>query len=63
VLAEFLLDFHECILNLKLVDEDVLINFFIYSLDGSARDWCSSLSIASISSLNQFHSCVAETPF
>jgi hypothetical protein len=53
--AEFLLDFHECMLKLKVVHEDVLIKLFRYSLDGAARDWCRSLSIASISSLNQFH--------
>lgn len=55
VSTEFLLHFHECMLKLKVVHEDVFIKLFRYSLDGAARDWCRSLPIASISSLNQFH--------
>jgi hypothetical protein len=35
--------------------EDVQINFFRYSLEGIARDWCRSLPIASINSLTGFH--------
>ena len=53
--VEFLLDFHECILKLKIIHEDVLIKLFPYSLDGEARDWCRSLSVACITSLRHFH--------
>jgi hypothetical protein len=53
--AEFLLYFHECMLKMKVVHEYVLINLFRYSLYGVDRDWCRSLLIAHISSLNQFH--------
>jgi hypothetical protein len=53
--AEFLLDFHECILKLKVIHEDVLIKLFTYSLDGATRDWCRSLPVACITSLRHFH--------
>jgi hypothetical protein len=46
--VEFLLDFHECILKLKVIHEDVIIKLFTYSLDGVARDWCRSLPVAYI---------------
>ena len=42
--TEFLLDFCECMLKLKVIHEDVLIKLFTYSLDGAAHDWCRSLS-------------------
>ena len=35
---DFLLDFHECILKLKVIDEDVLIKLFTCSLDGATHD-------------------------
>jgi hypothetical protein len=53
--AEFLQDFHECILKLKIIHEEVLINVFTYSSDRSTRDWCISLPIACITSLRHFH--------
>jgi hypothetical protein len=53
--AEFLLYFHEYLLKLKFLHEDVLIKLFRYSLDGAAHDWCRSLSIANVSSLKSFH--------
>jgi hypothetical protein len=53
--VEFLLDFHECILKLKVIHEDVIIKLFTYSLDGAARDWCRSLPVAYITSLRNFH--------
>jgi hypothetical protein len=55
MLAGFLLDFHECILKLKFIHEDVLIKLFTYSLDGVAHDWCRSLLVACITSLRNFH--------
>jgi len=40
---------------MKVVHEDVLINFFRYYLDGATQDWCRSLSVACIFSLSHFH--------
>jgi hypothetical protein len=53
--AEFLLDFHECILKMKIIHEEVLIKLFVYSLDQSTHDCCISLPIACITSLRHFH--------
>jgi hypothetical protein len=41
--VEFLLYFHECMLKLKVIHEDVMIKLFRYSLEGKACDWCRSL--------------------
>jgi hypothetical protein len=53
--VEHLLDFHDFIHQLHIVHEDVQINLFRYSLEGISRDWCRSLTIASINSLTGFH--------
>jgi hypothetical protein len=66
VSSEFLLDFHECILKLKFIHEDVLIKLFTYCLDGATRDWCRSLLVACIYSLSHFHAsfiCFAKKTF
>ena len=55
VLAEHLLDFHDCIPWLQILHEDVHIKLFGYLLEGIARNWYWSLPIASISSLENFH--------
>jgi hypothetical protein len=55
VSVEFLLNFHECMLKLKVIHEDILIKLFRYSLEGKSSDWCRSLPPSSISSLQEFH--------
>jgi hypothetical protein len=54
-LAQHLIDFHQCIYRLNIYHEDALMKMFVYSLNGDARRWYPSLSIASISSLQEFH--------
>ena len=53
--AEFLLDFHECMLKLKVIHEYVMIKLFRYSLEGKSCDWCRSLMVSSVNSLKCFH--------
>jgi hypothetical protein len=53
--AEHLLEFHELMHQLNISHEDVLMNMFMYSLEGDARDWYRSLPLSSISSLQEFH--------
>ena len=53
--ARNLLDFHDCILRLQIVHEDVQIKLFSYSSEWIARDWYRSLLISSIISLAYFH--------
>lgn len=53
--TEFLLNFHECMLKLKVIHEDVMIKLFRYSFEGKSHDQCRSLSPSSISSLQEFH--------
>jgi hypothetical protein len=53
--AEHLLEFHELMHQWGIHHEDVLMNMFMYSLEGDAREWYRSLPPASISSLEQFH--------
>ena len=36
---------------------DVLMNMFMYSLEGDALQWYRSLLVSSISSLREFHAC------
>ena len=54
-LAEHLLEFHELMHQLGIHHEDVLMKMFTYSLEGDARVWYRPLPLASISSLEQFH--------
>jgi hypothetical protein len=49
--AEHLLEFHELMHQLGIHHEDVLMNMFMYSLDGDAHKWYQSLPPTSISSL------------
>ena len=53
--SEHLLDFHECMHKLNIDHEDVLIKMFRFSLEGHAREWCRTLPVVSIQSLNDFH--------
>ena len=55
VQAKLLLNFHECMLKLKVVHEDVMIKLLRYSLEGQSHDWRRSLPPSSISSLREFH--------
>ena len=38
--AEHLLDFHDFIHRLEIINEDVQIKLFKYSLKGATLDWC-----------------------
>jgi hypothetical protein len=53
--VEHLLEFHELMHWWGIHHEDVLMNMFMFSLEGDARKWYKSLPPASISSLKQFH--------
>ena len=53
--AQHLIDFHQFIDQLNSYHEDSLMKMFVYSLNGDAQRWYRSLSIASISSLQEFH--------
>jgi hypothetical protein len=55
VTSKHLLDFHDFIHQLQIVNEDVHIKIFKYSLEGISCDWCQSLPVASINSLTGFH--------
>jgi hypothetical protein len=48
---EHLLEFHELMHQWGIHHEDVLMNMFMYSLEGDAREWYRSFPPASISSL------------
>jgi hypothetical protein len=50
-LADHLLEFHEVMHQLGIHHEDVLMNMFMYSLEGDYREWYRSFPPASISSL------------
>jgi hypothetical protein len=54
-LTEHLREFHELMHQWEIHHEDVLLNMFMFSLAGDAREWYHSLPPASISSLEQFH--------
>ena len=54
-LGEHLLEFHKCMHRINIDHEDVLIKMFRFSLEGHAREWCRTLLVASIHSLNDFH--------
>jgi hypothetical protein len=51
--ALHLIDFHECMLQLGIFHEDVLMKMFMISLEGDARQWYKSLPPRSISSVQQ----------
>jgi hypothetical protein len=53
--AQHLLEFHQCMDQLDIYHEDVLMKMFMFSLGGDARQWYKSLSPSSISSLKEFH--------
>jgi hypothetical protein len=53
--AEHLREFHELMHQWEIHHEDVLLNMFMFSLAGDAREWYHSLPPASISSLGEFH--------
>jgi hypothetical protein len=49
--AQHLIKFHQCMDQLDLYHEDVLMKMFMHSLDGDARQWYFSPPHSSISSL------------
>jgi hypothetical protein len=53
--AQHLINFHQCMEQLNLHQEDVLMKMFMFSLKDDARDWYFSLPAASISTLREFH--------
>jgi hypothetical protein len=53
--TEHLREFHELMHQWEINHEDVLLNMFMFSLEGDDREWYHSLPPASISSLEQFH--------
>jgi hypothetical protein len=53
--SDHLIRFHQCMAQLHIHDEDVLMNMFFYSLEGDAHKWYFSLTPSSISSLKAFH--------
>jgi len=53
--VDHFLEFHEVMHQLGIHHEDVLMNIFMYSLEGYAHEWYRFLPLASISSLKEFH--------
>ena len=53
--TEHLLEFHEHVHQWGIHHEDVLMNMFMYSLEGYACKWYQSFPPTSISSLEHFH--------
>jgi hypothetical protein len=53
--SDHLIRFHQCMIQLDVYHEDVLMKMFVFSLEGDAREWYRSLPPSSISSLNEFH--------
>jgi hypothetical protein len=49
--SDHLIRFHQCMTQLNIHQEDVLMKMFFYSLEGDAREWYRSLPPSSISSL------------
>jgi hypothetical protein len=49
--SDHLIRFHQCMVQLNIHDEDVLMKMFMYLLEGDAREWYKSLPSSSISSL------------
>jgi hypothetical protein len=54
-LAHHLVKFHQCIDQMDVYHEYVLMKMFVYLLDGDARKWYQSLSISSIFFFKEFH--------
>jgi len=55
--SDHLIKFHQCMVQLNIQHEDVLMKMFMYSLEKDARDWYFSLPAVNISSLKEFHTC------
>ena len=55
--SDHLIRSHQCMVQLNIQHEYVLMKMFMYSLEQDARDWYFSLPAASISSLKEFHTC------
>jgi hypothetical protein len=53
--SDHLIRFHQCMIQLDIYHEDVLMKMFVFSLEGDAREWYRSLPPSSISSLKEFH--------
>ena len=45
----------QCMVQLDIYHEDVLMKMFVFSLEGDAREWYRSLPPSSIYSLKEFH--------
>jgi hypothetical protein len=58
--AQHLIKFHQCMDQLDLYHEDVLMKMSMHSLDGDACQWYFSLPHSIISSLREFHSTFKE---
>ena len=53
--AQHLVTFHQCMYQIGILQEDVLMKMFMYSLKGDAREWYFSLYASNIHSLRDFH--------
>ena len=53
--SDHLIRFHQCMVQLNIHDEDVLMKMFMYLLEGDAHEWYRSLLFSSISSLKKNH--------
>jgi hypothetical protein len=53
--SDHLIRFHQCMIQLDINHEDVLMKMFVFSLEGDAREWYRYLPPSSISSLKKFH--------
>jgi hypothetical protein len=49
--SDHLIRFHQCMAQLNIHQEDVLMKMFVYSLEGDAHEWYRSFPPSSISSL------------
>jgi hypothetical protein len=55
-----LIKFHQCMDQLDIYHEDVLMKMFMHSLEGDARQWYFPLPHSNISSLREFYSTFNE---
>ena len=53
--SDHLIIFHQCMIQLDINHEDVLMKMFVFSLEGDAHEWYRSLPPSSIYSLKEFH--------
>lgn len=53
--SEHLIEFHECMHQLGIVHEYLLMKMFRYSLEGNAQEWCRYLPFSSIYSMKELH--------